>query len=94
MSPIDRDEEVFRYGKPGTHLVGFRDRLELTTGMLWAKKRHTVLYRFVTGLSVVGVGGSVLLIRTTGATYKVEAGIGAGAKARDSILEAMHRRDG
>jgi hypothetical protein len=50
-----------------------------------------ILYRFVTGLSVVGFGRSVLLIRTTGGTYKVEAGIGAAAKARDIILDVMDR---
>jgi hypothetical protein len=80
---------LFRYDKPGARVALFADRLELTRGMLWAKKSHVVLLRAITGVSVVGFAGSILRIETAGGFYDVEVGIGAAAKIRDRILNAL-----
>lgn len=80
---------LYRYDKPGARVAIYSDRLELTTGMLWAKRTHTVLLRAVTGISVFGVGGHTLRIETPGRSFDVEVGIGAASKLREKILEVM-----
>ena len=61
----------------------------MTTGVLWAKKSHVVPLRAVTGVSVAGVGGSTLRVETAGRAYKLDVGVGAAAKIRQKIIEAL-----
>ena len=44
--------DPFRYEKPGARIAIYPDRLEMTTGFLWAKKTHVVPLRAVIGVSV------------------------------------------
>ena len=82
-------EALYRYNKPGAWVAIFPDRIELTRGMLWAKKTHTILIGAVSGLSVLGFGGSILRIEAGGRYYDVEVGIGAASKIRERILSAL-----
>lgn len=81
--------ELFRYDKPGARIAIYGDRLEMTTGVLWAKKTHVVPLRAVTGVSVAGVGGSTLRIETAGRAYKLDVGVGVAGKIRQKIIEAL-----
>src|SRR5687767_3747709 len=79
----------FRYDKLGAGVVVFEDRLELTIGILWQKKTHTIPLHAVVGVSVEGLGGKTLIVETAGRSYAVAVGIGAAAKIRERILAAM-----
>ena len=81
--------ELHRYDKPGARIAIYADRLEMTTGVLWAKKTHIVPLRAVTGVSVAGVGGSTLRIETAGRAYDLAVGVGAAGKIREKIIEAL-----
>ena len=81
--------ELYRYDKPGARVVAYRDRLELETGMLLARKTHTVPWSAVTGYSVEGFGGSKLVIQTAGRRYQLDVGIGAASKIRRRLLETQ-----
>ena len=81
--------ELFRYDKLGAKIAIYADRLEMTTGVLWAKKTHVVPLRAVTGVSVAGVGGSRLRIETAGRAYELAVGVGAAGKIRQKIIEAL-----
>jgi hypothetical protein len=83
--------EPFRYDKPGARIAIYPDRLEMTTGFLWAKKTHVVPLRAVTGISVAGLGGKTLRIETAGRAYDLEVGVGVAAKIRQRIIEALPR---
>jgi hypothetical protein len=83
------DEAIFKYDKPGARVTIFGNRLELTTGMLWAKRTHTVLLRSITAVSVIGAGGHTLRVQTAGGHYDVEVGIGAASKLRQRILDLL-----
>jgi hypothetical protein len=83
--------EPFRYDKPGATIAIYPDRLEMTTGFLWARKTHVVPLRAVTGVSVAGVGGSRLLVETAGRAYELAVGVGAAGKIRLKIVEALPR---
>lgn len=85
--------ELFRYDKPGSRLVAYEDRLELTTGVLWRKKSHTLPRSAVTGLSVEGAGGSKLVIQTPGRRYELAVGIGAAEKIRTRLLTFLLHGD-
>lgn len=82
-------EALYRYNKPGARVVIYSDRLELTTGVLWAKRTHTVLGSAITGISVLGFGGKTLRIQTAGRAYDLEVGVGAASRIRDEILGAL-----
>ena len=83
--------EPFRYDKPGARIAIYPDRLEMTTGVLWAKKTHVVPLWAVTGVSVAGLGGKTLTIETSGRAYALEVGVGAAAKIREKIVQALSR---
>ena len=83
--------ELFRYDKPGARIAIYADRLEMTTGVLWAKKSHTVPLRAVTGVSVAGLGGNTLRIETAGRAYDLGVGVGVAGKIRQKIIEALPR---
>jgi hypothetical protein len=83
--------ELFRYDKPGARIAIYEDHLEMTTGMLWSKRVHTVPLSAVVGVSVEGVGGARLRIDTPGRAYVLPVGIGVAAKIRDRILEVLSR---
>lgn len=89
VTPPAGDPQSFRYDKAGAGVSLHADRLELTNGVLWKKKTHTIPLRAVIGVSVVGFGGSTLIIQTAGRSYAVAVGMGAAAKIRDRILEAL-----
>ena len=78
--------ELHRYDKPGARIAIYADRLEMTTGVLWAKKTHIVPLRAVTGVSVAGVGGSTLRIETAGRAYDLAVGVGAAGKIIEALL--------
>lgn len=82
---------LFHYDKPGARVALYPDRLELTTGVLWAKKTHTILLRAVTGVSVMGTGGHTLRVEAGGRAYDVEVGVGAASKIRERILAVLPR---
>jgi hypothetical protein len=83
--------EPQRYSKPGTSIVLYPDRLELTTGLLRASETHVVPLREIAGVSVEGALGYRLRIDTASRSYRVDAGIGAAARLRQAILEAMRQ---
>jgi hypothetical protein len=83
--------DPFRYEKPGTRIAIYPDRLEMTTGFLWAKKTHVVPLRAVIGVSVTGLGGKTLTIETSGRAYALEVGVGVAAKIRQRIVEVLPR---
>jgi hypothetical protein len=83
--------EPRRYSKPGTSLVLHSDRLELSTGLLRPSETHSIPFRTITGVFVEGALGHRLRIEAAGRTYRVDAGIGAAATLRRSILDAIRR---
>lgn len=80
---------LYRYDKPGARVAIYADSVELTTGILWAKRTHVVLLRAVTGVSVFGLGGKTLRVQTAARAYDLEVGVGAASKIREHIMEAI-----
>ena len=89
LPPAAQPQEPYRYDKPGACIAIFDDRLELTTGILWKKRVHSVPLGAVVGVSVIGLGGSTLVVQTSGGPYRLDVGVGAAAKIRDRILGAI-----
>jgi hypothetical protein len=80
--------ELYRYNKLGARMVLYDYRLELITGVLWAKKHHVIPLGAITGLSVEG-GGHLLIVQTAGRRYELAAGVRAADKLRAKILPAL-----
>lgn len=88
MAP-DREVELRRYPKPGARVVLYANRLEVTTGILWNKRTHTIPLRAITSVSVQGLGGNLLMIGTAGGVIRVAVGVGAAENLRRAIVEAL-----